>query len=265
MNALQSRSTTGLAFAAVSAVLIVLAFAGAAGAEKPITVVVPGNLYPMLSGSFSPKTLSKTELTPIALTVSGRFKTTDGGLPPALTELNVKADRNGAVEVRGLPVCSPTSLRHKTEQVREGCKSAIVGSGSVDIIVAFPESTPIPIKSELIIFNGGARKGVTTLYAHAYISVPAPKALVATIKIKTIHQGRFGTESAITVPTIATGHGAVTSFNATIHRDLPRKNKRVNPLSLKCPDGKIVAEGKALFSDGTEGRERFVRPCLQGE
>lgn len=44
-------------------------------------------------------------------------------------------------------------------------------------------------------FNGGTTGGVTTLFVHAYITVPTPAVVVTTVKIKKIHKGRFGLES----------------------------------------------------------------------
>ena len=81
---------------------------------------------------------------------------------------------------------------------------------------------------------------MTTLFIHAYITVPTPAAVVTTVKISKIHNGRYGTKSVASIPKIAGGSGSVTSFNLKIIQ-----GKGV--LTLKCPDGNIYAHGNAVF------------------
>jgi hypothetical protein len=233
--------------------LIALTVAGIATAEKPVKVRA-GNLELEFNGGFSPKVLSKTKLTPITLTVSGKLKTVDGTHPPALKEFNVETDKNGAIEVKGLPVCTASKLQSQdTKHAEAICKSAIIGSGQAKAEIAFPEQAPIPATSKIIAFNGGFKGGVTTLYIHAYLTVPTPAAIVTTVKIKKIHAGRYGLKAVSTIPKIAGGSGSVTDFNLTI-------NKK-GVLLAKCPDGKLQARGEAKFSDGTVAKAEVLRTC----
>ena len=64
------------------AVFVALLVAGFASAEKPVAVKA-GNLELTFNGGFTPKALSKTKPTPIALNVSGKIATLDGTHPPA--------------------------------------------------------------------------------------------------------------------------------------------------------------------------------------
>ncbi len=233
--------------------LIALTVAGIATAEKPVKVRA-GNLELEFNGGFSPKVLSKTKLTPITLTVSGKLKTVDGTHPPALKEFNVETDKNGAIEVKGLPVCTASKLQSQdTKHAEDICRSAIIGSGQAKAEIAFPEQAPIPATSKIIAFNGGFSGGVTTLYIHAYLTVPTPAAIVTTVKIKKIHAGRYGLKAVSTIPKIAGGSGSVVSFNLTI-------NKK-GVLLAKCPDGKLQARGEAKFSDGTVAKAEVLRTC----
>jgi hypothetical protein len=233
--------------------LIALTVAGIATAEKPVKVRA-GNLELTFNGGFSPKTLSKTKLTPITLTVSGDIKTVDGTHPPALKEFNVETDKNGAINVKGLPVCTAAKLQSQdTKHAEAICKSAIIGSGQATAEIAFPEQAPIPAKSKIIAFNGGFKGGVTTLYIHAYLTVPTPAAIVTTVKISKIHNGRYGLLAKSSIPKIAGGSGSVTHFNLTI-------NKK-GVLTAKCPDGKLQAHGTAVFTDGTRASAEIIRTC----
>jgi hypothetical protein len=233
--------------------LIALTVAGIATAEKPVNVRA-GNLELTFNGGFTPKTLSKTKLTPISLNVEADIKTVDGTHPPALKEFNVETDKNGAINVKGLPVCTASKLQSQdTKHAEAICKSAIIGSGQATAEIAFPEQAPIPAKSKIIAFNGGFKGGVTTFFVHAYLTVPTPAAIVTTVKVKKIHNGRYGLEAKSSIPKIAGGSGSVTHFNLAI-------NKK-GVLSAKCPDGKLQAHGTAVFSDGTRASAEIIRTC----
>jgi hypothetical protein len=233
--------------------LVALTVAGIATAEKPVKVRA-GNLELTFNGGFTPKTLSKTKLTPITLNVSGKIRTVDGTHPPAMKEFDLETDKNGAINVKGLPVCTAAKLQSQdTKHAEAICKTAIIGSGQATAEIAFPEQSPIPAKSKIIAFNGGFKGGVTTIYIHAYLTVPTPAAIVSTVKVKKIHNGRYGLGSITTIPKIAGGSGSVTDFNLTI-------NKK-GVLSAKCPDGKLQAHGTAVFSDGTRASAEVIRTC----
>lgn len=233
--------------------LIALSVAGIANAEKPVKVIA-GNLELTFNGGFTPKTLSKKKLTPITLNVSGKIRTKDGEHAPAMKEFVLEADKNSAVELKGLPICTASKLQSQdTKHAEAICKKAIIGSGKATAGIKFPEQAEIPAVSKIIAFNGGFKGGTSTIYIHAYLTVPTPAAIVTTVKIKKIHNGRFGLKSIATIPKIAGGNGSVTDFNLTI-------NKK-GVLLAKCPDGKLQAHGTAVFSDGTRASAEVIRTC----
>jgi hypothetical protein len=233
--------------------LIALTVAGIAAAEKPVKVRA-GNLDLTFNGGFTPKTLSKTKLTPITLNVAGKIRTVDGTHPPAMKQFDLETDKNGAINVKGLPVCTASKLQSQdTKHAEAICKTAIIGSGQATAQIQFPEQAPIPAKSKIIAFNGGFKGGVTTIYIHAYLTVPTPAAIVSTVKIKKVSNGRYGLSSVTTIPKIAGGSGSVTDFNLTI-------NKK-GVLTAKCPDGKLQAHGTAIFTDGTRASAEIIRTC----
>lgn len=236
------------------AALIAVSVAGlATGAEKPVTVEA-GNLVFTFNGGFSPKALPKSKLAPISLTASGKISTKDGKHPPALTEAIVETDKNGTVNVKGLPVCKSGQLQSRTTSAAEkACKKSIIGTGQTTVEVQFPEQAPIDVNSKLLVLNGGKSGGTTTFYIHAYFSAPVTGAIVTTVKIKKVNNGRYGLKSIATIPKIAGGSGSVKSFNLTI-------NKK-GVLMAKCPDGKLQAKTTAVFSDGTKASAGIIRTC----
>jgi len=238
--------------------LLAVSVAGMSAAE---TVTV-GNLKFTADGGFSPKALPKKTLAPIALTASGKIQTLDGTHPPALKEVLLETDKNGAVNVKGLPVCKSGQLQSQdTPHAEAICKKAIIGTGTTNVEILFEESKPVQVKSKLLVFNGGVSGGTTTFFIHAYITVPVPAAIVTTVKIKKINKGRYGLLSVAKIPKIAGGSGSVTSFNLTVNKKYTYKGKKVSVLTAKCPDGKLQAHATGIFSDGTKASAEFVRAC----
>lgn len=235
----------------VAAALVV---GGIATAAKPVTSV-SGNIHTEFNGDFSPKTLSKKKLTPIAFWISGRLKTLDGTHVPPLKEFLLEGDKHASISVKGIPVCPPGKLQSTTSAAaRKACGPSLIGSGKAEAEIDFEEQPPIPVKSELLAFNGGFKGGVTTLYLHAYITVPTPAAIITVVKIKRINKGRFGLQSVATIPKIAGGSGSVTFFKLQLKKGI---------LSATCADGHLDARGTAVFgtTPPTKLNGAVVRPC----
>jgi hypothetical protein len=261
MGRKQSRLSKGAILLAAFTVLIAVSLVGIANAEKPIKIQA-GGLELIVNGGFSPKTLSKKTLTPIAFFASGQIKEADGTHPPALKEVLIEADKNSAVSTVGFPTCKGGELQSRTTAEAEAvCGDALIGTGTTNVSIAFPESPPVPVHSKLLVFNGGTSGGVTTFYIHAYITVPVPAAIVTTVKITKIHNGRYGMLSVATIPKIAGGSGSVTSFSLTINKKYTYKGRRRSVISAKCVDGKLQVHAEALFSDGTKAAATVVRTC----
>jgi len=232
-----------------------------AGLATGDTVKV-GNLEFTADGGFSPKTLPKKTLAPIALSATGKIKMADGSHPPALKEVLLETDKNGAIDVKGYPACTSGKLQSQTTPAAEkACKGTLIGTGTTNVEIEFPDSKPVPVSSKLLVFNGGFKGGTTTLFIHAYITVPVPAAIVTTVKIKKINKGRYGLLSVASIPKIAGGSGSVTSFSLKVDKKFTYKGKKKSVLTAKCPDGKLQANATAIFADGTRASQDFVKAC----
>jgi hypothetical protein len=244
-----------------AAAALAVAFAGIATAEKP-TIVQQGNLKLTLNGGFSPKKLPKSKLAPIKLNVSGKIESVDGSHPPALREVIVETDKNGTINAKGLPKCTAGKLQaQNTANAIKACKNAIVGEGKTNVEIAFPEQAPIIAKSKLVAFNGGVKGGKTTIFIHAFLTVPVPAAVVTTVTVSKVHNGRFGTKSIAKVPVIAGGSGSPIFFELNFGRQFTYKGKKQSYLLAKCPDGHLNAKATSVFADGTKLTGSFVRSC----
>lgn len=245
---------------AVGAALAV-ALAGIAMAEKPV-VVQQGNLKITVNGGFTPKKLPKSKMAGIHLNISGKVETVDGTHPPALREFVVETDKNGTINAKGLPKCTAGKLNSQdTVHAEKICPTSIVGEGKTDVEVEFPESRPFVAKSKLLAFNGGVKGGVTTVFIHAYLSAPVSAAVVTTVKVSKIKNGRYGTKSVASIPVIAGGYGSPINFELNIGRNFTYKGKKQSYLLAKCPDGHLNAKGTGVFSDGTRLTGGVVRSC----
>jgi hypothetical protein len=235
--------------------------AGIAGGAKP-TVVRAGNLVLELNGGVAPKALPKKRMAPVALRISGDISTVDGSHPPAARTVTADFDKHGRVNARGLPVCRSGQLQSRnTAAAKAACPKAIVGSGKTTVRVQFPEQRPFYASGPLVLFNGGVRGKVTTMYIHAYVSVPAPTAIVTPVKIKSIRKGRFGTRAIARIPKIAGGSGSVTRFAMKIQRNFRYKGKKQSYLLARCANGRFFAQGDVAFADGTRVSGTVVRGC----
>jgi hypothetical protein len=241
--------------------MVALATAGLATAAKP-TVVRAGNVVLKLNGGVAPKALPRKHLAPITLRISGNISTSDGTHPPAATQVIADFDKHGTVNARGLPVCRAGKLQARnTTAAKHACPKAIVGSGKTRVRVEFPEQAAFFSTGPLVLFNGGVKGGVTTMFIHAYVNVPAPTAIVTVVKIKRIHKGRLGTRAIARIPKIAGGYGSVTRFAMAIKRSFRFRGRSRSYLSARCANGRFFAHGDVVFAGGLRFGGTVVRAC----
>jgi hypothetical protein len=233
----------------------------AGGGNQPITVKV-GEMELTANGGFSPKTLSRTKQTPIAISASGSVRMQDGGHPPAVREILIEADKNGESHTKGIPTCKQGQLQATdTAAALKACGSALIGEGTAVAQVAFAEQPPINVKSKLLLFNGGEKNGKEIWFGHVYFSNPVSGAIVSTATISKIHHGRFGTLGVIKIPQIAGGAGSGVSFSLDIFKSVKVGGKTYNPISASCPDGKLKVHVEGKFENGTEAATEIIRAC----
>lgn len=251
---------------ALTAVLVVgIALAGFALAKgkrpKPV-IVRAGNMVLAINGDITPKTLPEHELAPMGVWGSGKLATIDGSHPPALESAVFDADKDVFVSVKGLSACRIAQLEaRETKRAEAVCGSAILGHGTATVEVAFPEQKPILSTGPLVLFNGGERDGVVTVFAHAYVNVPAPTAVVATVQVSRVSKGPLGLHIEVEVPRIAGGAGSTVAARFAVRRVYTYKGERRSVISGRCPDGRILGRGTFGYSDGTSLSGGLVRSC----
>lgn len=260
----------GVIGAIVGTVLFAAAAVGIALAKERTpeapTTVEAGRMHLVIDGGVTPRTLPRHRLAPVAIHGSGELSTIDGSHPPALEEAIVDADRDIVVDVKGLPACRIGQLQARPpKEAKSVCGGAIIGRGSATVEVAFPEQKPFDSTGPLVLFNGGERNGVVTMLAHAYVSVPAPTAVVATAKVFRVNKGPYGLHPVIDVPVIAGGSGSVVAASFELGRTYTYKGQRRSVFSGRCSDGRIQGRGTFKYRDGTSLSGGILRTCTASD
>jgi len=225
----------------------------ASGASGKWEIARAGSLVFGDNGGISPTTLPKRGFAPATARIIGKIGTVDGTHPPALQHVELDIEKSIRLDAAGLPSCSAAQLQARSSaDAKRVCGDAIVGSGSTEVEVAFPEQAPFSSTGPLILFNGGVQGKTTKVLLHAYVDVPAPTAIVVPATVTRIHKGRFGLHLEAAIPRIAGGAGSATRFELKIGRRFTYKGERKSFLSAGCPTGNWMTKGHAEFSDGTD-------------
>src|SRR6476646_9986431 len=221
-----------------------LALFVAGGAFAKSETVRVGNLSLTHDGGISPTVLPRHEQAPIDAFISAAIATIDGSHPPAAREAALDLDKDVA---------------------RKVCGGAIVGRGSARVEIAFPEQGTVFATSPLTMFNGGVRGGKTTIFIHAYLTVPVPAAVVTPVVLTPIRSGPYGTHIVAKVPAIAGGSGSLIDAKLKIDRKFTYRGEQRSYLTAACPTGAQVIRGRVLFDDDTLVRLSRLLPCTQAD
>jgi hypothetical protein len=213
------------------------------------------------NGGFQPQTLPRHGYGPIRFEGWVKIAAKDGGSPSPLRRAVIDFDRDGRLDVGGLPTCAPERIAAaSTAEARRLCRGAIVGSGRVAALVALPGGA-VPVSSPLSIFNGPREGGHPTVVLHARTTVPATETYAILVPLER-RRGEFRWRATLEVPPIAGGLGAITGLEVQIGRRFSAGGKRRSYVSARCSDGILRTHGRFSFEDGTviDGSvERFCR------
>jgi hypothetical protein len=232
---------------------IALAVSAVAAAERPVTLIA-GKLVLKVNGGTKPRKLPRRRMAPVGVWIEGKLSTTDGTHTPALRETVIDFDKNGAINAKGLPVCTDAKLEFTdTKTAMEHCRKALVGSGIGKADFQFPDQGRFIVNSPIRVFNGGVRGKTTTLFIHAHVEEPVVVTLVTTVKITKIHKGRYGLHTVATIPRVANGAGSVYSFRFQIEKLFRHRHRKVSYLTARCTDGRFFVNVlRSIFKNEAE-------------
>jgi hypothetical protein len=221
-------------------------FAGAANAA----LVKVGNLVLTADGGFTPQVLPRHSYAPIEFSGYANLKSTDGSVPTPVQQIVLEFDRDGRLDVNGLPACQPAQLEEvTTAQARSRCPNAIVGTGQVSAMIAGGGGGPLLVSAPITFFNGPRLTGKPTVILHARIAAPAPQNFVITIPIEK-RSGLYRYRATIDVPPILGGNGSLVHLSAKVGRRFRFGGRERSYVSARCGDGVIRTRGRFVFGDG---------------
>jgi hypothetical protein len=220
------------------------------------------NLEVKSTATVLPRVLPEHRNVGVTVESNTQIGTTDGSTPPTLRTILFVFDKHGSIDTAGLPVCTMAKLAETTTATaRARCPGAIVGTGLGQAIVNLPGQAAISISSPVVLFNAPPAGGAPSLIAHAYETVPAPKALLVPFSIERIHRGRYGYRVEVKMPEIADGYGAVTLAKAKVGVSWKRGGETHSYISARCEGGRLQAHGTLNFADGSFFQGTLAQSC----
>jgi hypothetical protein len=234
-------------------VVAILLFACALGAAVAgaTAMVETRDVRIEVNAAFQPRDLPVKSFAPVQFSGFLDVSKPGGGQPPALDRIVLDFDRDGRLDVAGLPTCAPESIAQVgVEEARRICKGAIVGTGKIDVLVALPFSgNLVPASSPLTLFNGPRLEGKPTVVVHAQTTIPATQTYAFTVPIEK-RRGEFRYRATADIPPLAGGYGAITKISVTIGRRYRAGGKQRSFVAARCSDHILRSHGAFTFANG---------------
>ncbi len=250
------RGTAALLLAAVALAIVL-----SPGQIASAGTVVYKNVVLHADGGFQPQKLPKNSYAPISFHGEVDIHNFQGGgRPPALTEAVVDFDRDGRVDVAGLPTCGQEAVATLSDAAaRATCKGALVGEGLVEALVGAGAS---PAKAKLAIFNGPPQEGHPTAILHLSFSGAFSQnlALVAQIERR---PGAYRYRVSFKVPPLAAGQLSLTYLSVEVGRRYTVGGKQRSYVSARCSDHILRTHGIFTFSEGFFVNGSVEKYCAQ--
>ncbi len=232
------------------AVLFFLAAAATLAGSAPAALVKVDDIVLRADGGFQPQTLPRHRYAPIEFQGRIDISAKGGGKPSALRQAVIDFDRDGRLNVAGLPACRSKQLGEEGARgVSETCGGAIVGSGRLEVGVDL-NGTRLRVGSELTILNGPPEDGHPTAILHTRIPAPIGRTYVIAVPIER-RSGPFRYRATLDIPPLADGRGSITHIDVAIGRRYRVGGQERSYVSARCSDNILETHGRFSFEAGT--------------
>jgi hypothetical protein len=233
-----------------TALLSLIAATAVAGSAAGALVEVD-DIVLRADGGFKPQTLPRHRFAPIDFQGRLDIAAKTGGRPSPLRQALIDFDHDGRLSVVGLPTCAPESIASaSSEEAREICSGALVGTGRIEVLIALPGGA-VKASSPLTIFNGPRLGGLPTAVLHARLQSAGLSETHAIVVPIEKHRGDFRYRARLDVPPIAGGAGAITHVDVKIGRRYRAGGRQRSYASARCSDNILQTHGRFSFEDGT--------------
>lgn len=248
--------------------------AGAAGlragtsAKDGPALAQKGDLRVAVNGNFAPQALPRKGVAPISVRVGGRIFTLGGGALPQLRTMRIEFNRNGRMQVAGLPTCPGAKIRiASSARALATCRPALLGTGSFAANVMLAGQEPYPTKGRLLLFNAGSERR-PALIGHIYAAKPFATSFLIPFEVSRRSRGTFGTTITASLPDALGNWGYVTAIELRMSRMYRHRGERRSFLSAGCPAPKgfpgalfSLARTSFGFDGGIELGATLTRSC----
>lgn len=249
------RLKAGLAASLIGAVSI------AAGAGADPALVEVENMVLRADGGFQPRILPQRRFAPTEFRAWASVRTKDGTVPPPLRQVVVDFDRDGRLDVAGLPSCNPGQIAEAgPRRARRVCAAARVGTGRIRANVGLGELS-LPASVPLSLFNGPRQNGNPTVLVHARVPAPFARSFAIVAPVER-HRGAFRYRVVLDLPADA-GLGAITYIGVDVGRRFSAGGKQRSYTSARCGSGVLRTHGRFSFADGTVIDGAVEKACTQ--
>ncbi len=226
-----------------------------------------GDLFVRFSGGIAPDALPRDARAPIAIRIVGTVKTLSGERPPALRQISIAINQGGRLDAHGLPTCRQSELEPSSSaEALARCGAALVGGGSYDADIAFPEQSAFPSHGRILAFNAVVN-GKRAVLAHIYGARPLPITRVIVFRIRE-RSGTFGTVLTGALPERLNRWGYLNRISLQLHRDFTYRGRPRSYLSAACdapagfPGATFpFAHASMTFADGRTLSSTLTRSC----
>jgi hypothetical protein len=247
--------------ASIAAALVL----GASLAHAELTA--SGDLFVRFSGGIEPNALPRHERAPIAVRMKGVIRTLSGARPPSVRQISIALNRSGRIDSRGLPVCERREIEpSSSREALERCGGALVGKGSYDAEVAFPEQDAFRSRGRILAFNAVAG-GEKVILAHVFGPEPVPITRIVVFRIRKT-DGVYGTILTGALPRSLIRWGYLRSIHLAFHRTYEYRGRQRSYISAACAapagfPGAVFpfARTSMAFEDGRTLASSLTRSC----
>jgi hypothetical protein len=244
-----------------------VALAGASAKDGP-ALAQKGDLRVAVSGAFAPQALPRRGVAPISVRVGGRIFAVNGGELPQLKTMRIEFNRNGRMQVAGLPTCQAEKIRiASSARALATCRPALLGTGSFAANVVLAGQDPYPTKGRLLLFNAGSARR-PALVGHIYAAKPFATSFLIPFTVSKGGRGTFGTTITASLPDALGNWGYVTAIELRMSRTYRHRGERRSFLSAGCPapagfPGALFALARTSFgfAGGVELGATLTRSC----
>jgi DNA-binding beta-propeller fold protein YncE len=230
-------------------------------------LVQQGRLRVAFEAAFAPKALPRSGAAPIGVSVGAKISSADGGEPPQLRRISIALNREGRLDLTGLPVCHLREIEPATTaNALAACRGALVGEGHFEAKVHLDSQSPFPSSGKLYAFNARLH-GRPAILAHVYGTDPVPTSYTLPFEIGK-SKGTFGTTLRASLPRVTGSSGMVTGLSMELGRRFSYRGRRHSYLSAGCPAPKgfsgapfPLAKAKLGFAGGKSLSKTLTRNC----